>query len=295
MNEQKAPKGIEWTRVVNVDGSVRRGYTWNPIGGCRHDCAWQMPDQSVAQCYAKSVAEGVASAAYPDGFEAHYWHPDRLEEPLKVSEGAGIFCDSMSDLFGQWVPMQQIRLVFDVMRQTPGHIYQSLTKNPARLLKFKNELPPNLWVGVSMPPTFMWGKRLTGQRQNKQFRLALDVLTELQMEEKSALTWLSLEPMTFDVAPFLSEQLLTHGGYRPDWIVIGAASNGRKKYQPTPLFVQRVHDWAKRYHVPIFHKGNLDWYPVKRQFPTQIWMDRLSMWTAFAEPSVQLELFEVTG
>lgn len=29
MNEQKAPKGIEWTRV-----NGRRGYTWNPTAGC---------------------------------------------------------------------------------------------------------------------------------------------------------------------------------------------------------------------------------------------------------------------
>ena len=59
MNRQKAPKGIEWTRIRRADGSVLPGYTWNPTGGCLHGCTWQMPDGSVTECYAKTVAERI--------------------------------------------------------------------------------------------------------------------------------------------------------------------------------------------------------------------------------------------
>ena len=56
MNEQKAPMGIEWTRIPNSDGTIRRGFTWNPIAGCLHDCQWNIAGQR-AECYAKTIAE----------------------------------------------------------------------------------------------------------------------------------------------------------------------------------------------------------------------------------------------
>jgi protein gp37 len=38
-------RGIEWT-----------DYTWNPIKGGFHACQWEMPDGSIANCYAEDVA-----------------------------------------------------------------------------------------------------------------------------------------------------------------------------------------------------------------------------------------------
>jgi len=90
MNEQKTPNGIEWTRIV-ADGTVRRGFTWNPTGGCLHGCTWRMPDGSVTECYAKTVAERLATASYNRGFEHHYWRPEKLESPLRMKSPSGIF------------------------------------------------------------------------------------------------------------------------------------------------------------------------------------------------------------
>ena len=53
MNKQ-GPNGIRWC-----------DYTWNVVTGCLHECQWRMRDGSVAECYAKTIAEGLASAAYP--------------------------------------------------------------------------------------------------------------------------------------------------------------------------------------------------------------------------------------
>ena len=79
MNVQKPPYGIEWTRLPRLDGTRTRGFTWNPVTGCLHACEWTMPDGTLVQCYAKTVAEGLARSAYPQGFEAPTFHPDRLE------------------------------------------------------------------------------------------------------------------------------------------------------------------------------------------------------------------------
>lgn len=141
MNKQ-GPNGIEWTQ-----------FSWNPVSGCHHACTWTMPDGRVAECYAKTVAERVAMTAYPEGFAHHYWHPERLEEPLKVKKPARIFLDSMSDLMGAWVPDEQIEDVLDICRRASWHQFQLLTKNAPRLLKFNGRIPSNVWVGVSAPPS----------------------------------------------------------------------------------------------------------------------------------------------
>ena len=115
---------------------MRPGYTWNPTGGCFHGCTWQMPDGSTTECYAKTIAERFTSG-YPNGFEHHYWRPHSLKAPLKVKEKAGIFVGSMADLFGHWVPEEQIRQVLNVMEEANWHTFQTLSKFPIRL--------PNVW------------------------------------------------------------------------------------------------------------------------------------------------------
>src|SRR3990167_4462082 len=106
-------RGVEWT-----------DYTWNPVGGCLHACRWTMPNGQIAVCYAEETALGVARAAYPQGFAHHYWRPDNLDEPRRVKTPARIFLDSMSDLFGSWVPDDQINAVLDMCRLTQWHTFQ---------------------------------------------------------------------------------------------------------------------------------------------------------------------------
>lgn len=248
MNKQdkgKGGRGIEWT-----------DYTWNPVGGCKHGCRWTMPDGTEAICYAEAVAEGVARAAYPDGFEHHYWNPKKLNEPLGLKTPARIFMDSMSDLMGHWVPDEQILQVLDICRQTSQHTYQLLTKNAPRLRQFS--FPDNVWVGVSMPPTQMFGKRLSEQQQRAYMGRALQVLSGTDVRVR----WMSLEPLSFDVADILAKE-----GCPIGWAVIGAASNGRNLFQPKAEWVNNAHDVLDAHRVPVFHKGNLDWQPHREEFP----------------------------
>lgn len=257
--------GIEWTKTVLPDGSVRYGFTWNPVAGCKHQCRWRMPDGTIARCYAEAVAEGVAMSAYPQGFEHHYWNPHRLNEPLKVKEPSKIFIDSMSDLMGTWVPEDQINSVLSVCRRADWHIFQLLTKNAPRLLKF--EWPRNVWVGVSSAPDFMLGQELSQQQKERYMHKALTVLQNLRTSphQPSLVTWMSFEPLSWDMAPIVAQY---PGILR--WAVIGAASNGPKKYQPNPKHVERLLDVLDDQGVPIFFKGNLEWQPWREEFPESI-------------------------
>lgn len=241
MNKQQGSNRIEWC-----------DFTWNVIGGCKHACRWQMPDKSIAKCYAETVAEGVAHGAYPGGFGAHYWRPHLLEEPLKLKAPAKIFLDSMSDLMGHWVPDEQIEQVLDVCRRAHWHTFQLLTKNAPRLLDFA--FPPNVWVGVSAPPSFMMGKPLSFEQQRRMVQKQLTVFHGMDHPRR----WMSIEPLSFDIAPLLVWAVGQFVEALPlEWVVIGAASNGHTKYQPDPVWVRNVLEVLDAFKVPVFYKGNL--------------------------------------
>lgn len=252
MNKQKPPKGIEWTRIKKVvDGQEVQlpGYTWNPTGGCLHGCTWRMPDGSVTECYAKTIAERFTSA-YDKGFENHYWRPDALKGPLKVRESAGIFVGSMADLFGHWVPKEQIDQVLDVMQKAHWHTFQTLSKYPIRLPEF-NPFPQNVWVGVSLPA----GHLMKPEGGAKALSAYLRHMGQIQ----ATIRFMSIEPLWFDVAPVFEKWLEQHEKLPFEWVIIGAASNGRRLFQPNQSWTQSLLNILDAQHIPVFFKGNMWW------------------------------------
>ena len=261
MNKQKPPHGIEWTRIKKlVDGQLTElpGYTWNPTGGCKHGCTWKMPDGSITECYAKTVAERLATRSYDQGFEHHYWRPHMLDKPLRLKQPAGIFVGSMADLFGHWVPAEEIHQVLDVMRKADWHIFQTLSKYPVRLPEF-NPFPDNVWVGVSLPAGHLM-KPAGGARALRSY---LGHMEKVQ----ARIRFMSIEPLWFDVAPIFEEWLTEHERLPFEWVIIGAASNGRKLFQPEPTWVQHLLNIFDAQSIPVFFKGNLDWPDWRDDFP----------------------------
>lgn len=253
MNKQQGPTRIEWTT-----------WTWNPVSGCQHGCAWTMPDGQVANCYAEDMADGMP-VHYPKGFAAHYYYPGRLNEPLKVTTPGKIFVGSMADVFGHWVSDYQIQAILDVCRQADWHQFQFLTKNPPRLRKF--DFPPNCWVGVSAPPSEMMGKPLTTEQQERWFDTALDSLFHC----KASIKWVSFEPLSYDIAGSLSNYTWYTLINTLNWAVIGAASRGKTYYLPKVEWAKNLlHVLAVR-SIPVFYKGNLRglWAaePWREEFP----------------------------
>ena len=257
MNRQRPPKGIEWTRIRRADGSVLPGYTWNPTGGCLHGCTWQMPDGSLTECYAKTVAERIARPSYPHGFEHHYWRPGKLDEPLRLRDPAGIFVGSMADLFGHWVPREQIDQVLAVMAAAHWHTFQTLSKYPLRLRDF--DFPPNLWVGVSLPA----GHTMPAAGAARALAAYLRHMQHIQ----AGLRFLSIEPLWFDVAPVFARWLEENERLPFEWAIIGAASNGRRLFQPQPAWTEALLQLLDARRIPVFFKGNLAWPSMRADFP----------------------------
>lgn len=137
---------IEWTEA-----------TWNPTTGC------DRISSGCDNCYAMTLAKrlkAMGSAKYQTdgdprtsgpGFGVAL-HPDALDIPRRWRDPRTVFVNSMSDLFHARVPFSYVQQVFDVMRETPRHTFQVLTKRAARLAKVAHDLdwPPNVWMGVSV-------------------------------------------------------------------------------------------------------------------------------------------------
>jgi protein gp37 len=88
---------------------------------------------------------------YANGFSVTL-QPNRLSEPLARRKPTVYFVNSMSDLFHEQVPASFVAQVFDVIRRTPHHRYQILTKRPKRMVEFfeRRKVPVNAWMGVSV-------------------------------------------------------------------------------------------------------------------------------------------------
>ena len=234
-------RGIEWCDE-----------TRNATGGCLHACKWEMPDGTVIECYAKDLAEGgVAKAGYPHGFEHHYWRPDNLKTLASGKTPKLIFCDSMSDLFASNVPPEHVHAILDAMRNAPHHTYQSLTKAAPQLLKYLDRLPPNLWVGVSSPPNWFMKNHLTRQHQGKMLAKGLEVLAKVK-EKTGNIVWMSAEPVSWDLTAVIGKN------HPLDWIVIGAASSGRRYFQPDPSHIENLLKVLDARPTPVFYKGNIE-------------------------------------
>lgn len=137
---------IEWTEA-----------TWNPTTGCDRiskgcdNCyALTLSKRLKAMGAAKYQTDGDPRTSGP-GFGVAI-HPDALELPYRWRRPRVVFVNSMSDLFHAKVPIGFVRDVFTVMRETPQHTYQVLTKRSSRLQRMTDRLdwPTNLWMGVSV-------------------------------------------------------------------------------------------------------------------------------------------------
>ncbi|MBU1169687.1 MAG: phage Gp37/Gp68 family protein [Proteobacteria bacterium] len=127
---------IEWTE-----------HTWNPAVGCTKVSA------GCAHCYAEVMArrlKAMGTNGYANGFELTLL-PERLDEPLKRRQPTTYFVNSMSDLFHKRIPDSYLDKIFTVIRKSPQHNFQILTKRSERMADYFNgKTPPkNAWLGVT--------------------------------------------------------------------------------------------------------------------------------------------------
>jgi protein gp37 len=160
-------------------------------------------------------------------------HEDALDLPYRWRQPRVVFVNSMSDLFHARVPIGFIRDVFDVMRHTPQHTYQVLTKRSVRLRRVGEALhwPDNVWMGVSVEDT-------------TQLRRVDDLRAT-----PARVRFLSAEPLLGPLfKPTASLDLAN-----VDWVITGGESGARAR-PCDPQWVRDIRDECRRAGVAFFHK-----------------------------------------
>ncbi|MEX1182158.1 MAG: phage Gp37/Gp68 family protein [Gemmatimonadota bacterium] len=221
---------IEWTDA-----------TWNPTTGCTK------VSRGCDNCYAHTLAHGRLSRVYLKGlpvldtpeaagdpFAMRLW-PDRLKQPAKWADARMIFVNSMSDLFHQDVLEDFLREIFTVMLNVDRHVYQVLTKRPARAQRFYRRnadlfgggpIPGHIWLGTSV------------EDQDAAFRVGQ--LVNVPAETR----FLSCEPL---LGPLDLELDGVH------WVIAGGESGiGYRGMDPS--WARAVRDQCLVQGVPFFFK-----------------------------------------
>lgn len=218
-----ATSNIEWTEV-----------TWNPVTGCDRvasgcdNCyALVLANRLKAMGAEKYQNDGDPRTSGP-GFGVTL-HPSALTHPIKWSGSKIVFVNSMSDLFHARVPIGFIRDVFDVIRETPQHTYQILTKRARRLRRVAELLhwPDNLWMGVSVESHDVVGR--------------IDDLRRVP----AATRFLSCEPLLTGLP-----QLNLTG---INWVIAGGESGARARPMK-PEWVVDIRDQCLEAEVAFFFK-----------------------------------------
>ncbi|NVO86325.1 DUF5131 family protein [Hymenobacter terrestris] len=206
--------------------------SWNPMTGCDRISA------GCDNCYALLFARRLKELGQPKyqndgdprtsgpGFDLTL-HPDALAQPRSWRKPRHIFVGSMSDLFHTRVPLDYIQQVVDVMRATPQHTYQVLTKRARRLANLSEFIawPDNVWVGTSIEDASL-----------------LHRADDLRRVD-AAVRFLSLEPL---LGPLPDLDL---AGI--DWVTLaGEAGPGARPLEAA--WVRQLRDRAQERGVPFF-------------------------------------------
>lgn len=271
--------GIAWTDA-----------TWNCIRGCSR------VSPGCEACYAEVVA-GRFSGLDPNGKPLPYhglvkigkngarWNgvvrpvPEHLEDPLRWSKPRRIFVNSMSDVFHEALPVEEIDKIMAVMLLSPRHTFQVLTKRAERMRDYLRD--PGLYdrvlraadplrdarpeldgIGISDPfkfpaPWIWWGVSVEDQKR-------ADERVPLLLQTPARVRFLSVEPL---LGPVDLVQACDPTGYTPpqvqdgvraeldglSWVIIGGES-GRGARACEVEWFEAIANTCRRAKVACFVK-----------------------------------------
>lgn len=187
-----------------------------------------------------------------------------FNDPIKWADPRLIFTCSLSDFFleeaDEWRPE-----AWDIIRRTPHHTYQILTKRPERVMAC---LPDdwgdgwdNVWLGISAENEELLHKRM---------RFLIPIPAKVK--------YISAEPLLEEI----DMSALLPYRHNIDWLIAGGESgndHGLYRYRECslrwlteikevcmaldiPLFVKQLGTHlAKKFHMKDRHGGNFDEFP----------------------------------
>jgi protein gp37 len=283
--------GIEWT-----------GSTWTPIRARNVQTGkvgWHCVHKSEAcrNCYAETINLRLGTGLpYKPGHLANgdielFLDETMLLAPLRWRKPRNVFVDSMTDLFGDFVPRPWIDRSYAVMALSL-HTHQVLTKRPDRMAEYGNdpETPKRVWAAANeiqdslqalarqgaswggdtpWPLRNIWAMTSAGTQDEANENIPHVIATP------AAKRGVSLEPLLGPI-----DLVLSYGGWpmdvlngwtqntvsddypieRLDWVIAGGES-GRGARPSHPDWFRALRDQCVAAGVPFFFKQWGEWRP----------------------------------
>jgi protein gp37 len=247
--------------------------TWNPVRARRTSdgkAGWHCEKISAgcAHCYAETFngrrlpggGTGLAYTKHSRVAAETYLDEPVLRQPLSWRKPRRAFVCSMTDLFGEWVPDEQIDRVFAVMALAQQHTFMVLTKRAERMREYLSRTrgPENVLSrvlraardipkprGCTVPDTLGWPYPKVWLGVSVEDQAAADERVPHLLQTPAAVRFLSVEPLLgsvelrdreYDIT-WLSRQSL-NGQTRPtlDWVIVGGESGPGAR----PCYVEHV-------------------------------------------------------
>lgn len=201
---------IEWTSA-----------TWNPWRGC------------------KKISPGCNNCYMFRNQRRYGRNPSIIEKskttfsaPMKWKNPLMIFTCSWSDWFIEEADEWRIG-AWDIIKNTPRHLYQILTKRPERIIE---NLPKdwgtgweNVWLGVTV--------------ETNDYSSRIDVLKQIP----AYIRFVSFEPLLEEITLFNLSGI--------DWVITGGESGPDSR--PCNLYwVKNIIQECNNNNIPVFHKQN---------------------------------------
>ncbi len=223
---------IEWTDA-----------TWNPVAGC------SLASSGCKNCYAMQMARRLEAMGV-DKYKGLTnkrnknitWNGtirldyNSLDIPYHWKKPKKIFVNSMSDLFHEEVPDEFIFEVWKVMKETPHHNYQILTKRPERMKNFVakkvKEVLPNAWLGTTV--------------ESEDVKQRINHLRKTP----AAIRFISFEPLINSVGDVNLKDI--------HWAIVGGES-GSKARPIKEEWIDQIHEQCKIYKTVFFFKQWGSW------------------------------------
>lgn len=262
---------IEWTER-----------TWNPLVGCTiHSAgckgcyamrdAWRLmhnPHPAVAEKFAGTAKMVNGHAIWTGRIN---FSEAALLEPVKRRTPTTWFVNSMSDLFHQSVPDEQIDRIFAVMALCPQHRFQVLTKRADRMRAYMEgaigriadavmalrRLPLCIARGIGpsaivplphvRPGAAWWPLPNVWLGVSVEDQRAADERRESLRATPAAIRFVSYEP-ALEAVDWAGWEFL-------DWLISGGESGANARRVEYAAY-RDARDWCARAGVAFFHKQN---------------------------------------
>jgi protein gp37 len=184
-----------------------------------------------------------------------------LDTPRSWKRPKRIFVNSMSDLFHEDVTEAFIGRVWRVMKETPHHTYQILTKRPERMAAITEGHPvlKNVWLGTSV--------------ENADYLDRIDHLRRV----RATVRFVSFEPLIGSVAGANLRSI--------HWAIVGGESGPRARPM-LEQWVDEIEAACRQYQAAFFFK---QWGGKNKKASGEtsiaIWADPRRCWTLSATGS----------